>query len=45
MARALKFENKPAELIELRAEDHWLSQGETRIRMLRALEKFLAANL
>jgi dienelactone hydrolase len=45
MANILKSEGKPTELIELRGEDHWLSQGETRTRMLHELEKFLAANL
>jgi dipeptidyl aminopeptidase/acylaminoacyl peptidase len=28
-----------------KGEDHWLSHGETRVRMLQELEKFLAAQL
>lgn len=45
MARALKEAGKPFEFVELPGEDHWLSQSETRIRMLTEIEKFLAKNL
>jgi dipeptidyl aminopeptidase/acylaminoacyl peptidase len=45
MARALKVAGKSHEFIELPDEDHWMSQGVTRIRMLTELEKFLAKNL
>ncbi len=45
MARALKTAGKPHELVELPGEDHWMSQGPTRIRMLSELERFLAKHL
>jgi dipeptidyl aminopeptidase/acylaminoacyl peptidase len=45
MARALNQAAKPATLIELDGEDHWLSRSETRERVLKELERFLAANL
>jgi len=31
--------------VQLEGDDHWLSHGATRVRMLQELEKFLAAQL
>jgi dipeptidyl aminopeptidase/acylaminoacyl peptidase len=45
MARALADLGKPHTLVKLPGEDHWLSQSETRVRVLRELETFLAAHL
>lgn len=45
MALALRNAGKTFELVELPGEDHWLSQSETRIRMLTEIERFLAKNL
>ena len=45
MARALKEAGKSVTLVKLDGEDHWLSHGDTRVRMLQELEKFLAAQL
>ena len=44
-AQELEQRHKAYELIELKGEDHGLSSGESRIRVLEALEKFLATNL
>ncbi|MBA4011165.1 MAG: peptidase S9 [Phenylobacterium sp.] len=44
MARALKEAGNPAELVVLNGEDHWLSRGETRLRMLNAVTMFLEKN-
>jgi dipeptidyl aminopeptidase/acylaminoacyl peptidase len=44
MAGALRRAGKPVELIELSGEDHWLSRGETRIRMLTETVRFLETN-
>jgi dipeptidyl aminopeptidase/acylaminoacyl peptidase len=45
MARALKDVGKPHTLVKLAGEDHWLSRSETRTRVLKELEAFLAAHL
>ncbi len=45
MANALKELGKAVELIELRGEDHWLSRGETRTRVLTETDRFLAKHL
>ena len=45
MALELKNAGKTFEFIELPGEDHWLSQSETRIRMLTEIERFLAKHL
>jgi dipeptidyl aminopeptidase/acylaminoacyl peptidase len=45
MANALKAAGAPHQFITLDSEDHWLSSGVTRIRMLTEVEKFLAAHL
>ncbi|HLY78156.1 MAG TPA: S9 family peptidase, partial [Caulobacteraceae bacterium] len=44
MADALKRAGKPADLVVLSHEDHWLSRGETRLQMLRATMAFVEAN-
>ena len=45
MARALQQAGKNVALVQLEGDDHWLSHGATRVRMLQELEKFLAAQL
>ncbi len=44
MANALRRAGKPVEFVELNGEDHWLSRGDTRTRMLEETVKFLEAN-
>lgn len=44
MADALKEAGNPAELVVMNGEDHWLSRGETRLRMLNAVTMFLEKN-
>lgn len=44
MADALTAAAKPVELVTLKAEDHWLSRGATRIQMLQATVDFLEKN-
>jgi dipeptidyl aminopeptidase/acylaminoacyl peptidase len=44
MAAALKSLDKPFEMVDLKAEDHWLSHGPTRLQMLKATVAFLKAN-
>jgi dipeptidyl aminopeptidase/acylaminoacyl peptidase len=44
MAAALRRAGKPVEFIQLDGEDHWLSRGETRQRMLTETVRFLQAN-
>ena len=44
MLSALKHAGKPAELVTLKHEDHWLSSGETRLQMLEATVAFLRAH-
>ena len=41
MAQALRTAGKPVEFIELEGEDHWLSRGDTRRRMLAETVRFL----
>ena len=41
MAEALKKAGKPVEMITLKGEDHWLSNGETRLQMLTESARFL----
>jgi len=41
MAEALRTAGKPVEFIELDGEDHWLSRGDTRRRMLTETVRFL----
>ena len=46
MAKALKDNGKPAELIELAGEDHWMkTSSSSRIRTLTELERFLGKYL
>jgi dipeptidyl aminopeptidase/acylaminoacyl peptidase len=45
MAKALKSLAKAHTLIELPGEDHWLSRGDSRIRVLTEMETFLATYL
>lgn len=45
MERALRKQDKPHEVLMLEDEDHWLSQSESRQRLLEALESFLAESL
>lgn len=44
MAAALKKAGRPAELVRLEGEDHWLSRGATRLQMLKAVAGFLERN-
>lgn len=41
MAEALRTAGKPVEFVELDGEDHWLSRGDTRLRMLNETVGFL----
>jgi dipeptidyl aminopeptidase/acylaminoacyl peptidase len=45
MQRALESAGKKVRLVELRGDDHWLSDAPTRIQMLREIDAFLAENL
>jgi dipeptidyl aminopeptidase/acylaminoacyl peptidase len=45
MLRALESLNKDVRFVELRGDDHWLSDAPTRIQMLREIESFLAGHL
>ena len=44
-ARLLGGKAGGVEFVELKDEDHWLSRSESRLTMLQAMERFLAANL
>lgn len=44
-ADLLRRKGKDVELIELPGEDHWLSTGASRLTVLEALDRFLAARL
>jgi dipeptidyl aminopeptidase/acylaminoacyl peptidase len=44
MASALRAAGKPVEFVTLKGEDHWLSEGETRLQMLQATAAFLEKN-
>lgn len=45
MEDRLRAAGKNVRFVELRGDDHWLSNGETRTQMLSELETFLAQNL
>jgi dipeptidyl aminopeptidase/acylaminoacyl peptidase len=45
MRDRLQAAGKPVQYIELHNDDHWLSDANTRIQMLRELETFLAQNI
>lgn len=44
MKEALESAHKPVELVELKAEDHWLSRAATRKQMLEAAMEFMLKN-
>lgn len=44
MANALKKAGKPYEFVTLDSEDHWLSQGATRLKMLQSVVGFVEKN-
>jgi len=44
MADALRKAGKPVDFVTLNKEDHWLSQGATRLQMLQAVVAFLEKN-
>ena len=41
MYKALKKADKPVEFVTLKGEDHWLSGSETRLALLKEVDKFL----
>jgi dipeptidyl aminopeptidase/acylaminoacyl peptidase len=45
LAHALKQSGKTVTLVKLSGDDHWLSRSETRVRMLKEVDGFLAAPL
>ncbi len=45
MERALKRANKPVEFVTLKGEDHWLSGAETRLQLLKEIDRFLTTHL
>jgi dipeptidyl aminopeptidase/acylaminoacyl peptidase len=45
MSRALTTLHKPITYVKLAGEDHWLSQTETRVQVLKEMEKFLDEHL
>jgi dipeptidyl aminopeptidase/acylaminoacyl peptidase len=45
MERALRAAGKDVRFVELRGDDHWLSDPATRIQMLQELDTFLGQNL
>ncbi len=45
MAKALQSAGKTVAFVRLQGEDHWLSRAETRLQVLKELEKFLAQYL
>jgi dipeptidyl aminopeptidase/acylaminoacyl peptidase len=44
MEKALREAGKPAEVVVMPGEDHWLSRGETRLQMLQSVVAFLEKN-
>ena len=45
MQSALKRADKPVEFIKLKGEDHWLSDGDTRLQTLQAVSRFVDAHI
>ena len=45
MRNRLRRANKDVEFVQLRGDDHWLSDASTRIQMLREIETFLGAHI
>ncbi len=44
-ARLMKEHGRPVQVMELPGEDHWLSTSESRLKILQAIESFLATYL
>lgn len=44
-ARLMKEHGRPVQVLELPGEDHWLSTSESRLKILQAVETFLATYL
>lgn len=45
MRKALKRAGKDVELIKLKGEDHWLSDGDTRLQTLKAMSAFVEKHI
>ena len=45
MGEALTKAGKTVKVVKLPSEDHWLSNSETRLQMLREFDEFLRAHL
>jgi dipeptidyl aminopeptidase/acylaminoacyl peptidase len=45
MARELDKAGKPYSFVKLTGEDHWMSRAETRLEIMKEIEKFLGSNL
>jgi len=45
MSRALEALHRPVTYVKLAGEDHWLSQTDTRVQVLKEMEKFLDEHL
>jgi acetyl esterase/lipase len=45
MRNALSRADKPVELIRLAGEDHWLSDGDTRLKTLEAMDRFVSEHI
>lgn len=43
--RLMKEHGRPVQVLELPGEDHWLSTSESRLKILQAVETFLATYL
>ena len=41
MEKALKSAGKPVQLVRLKSQDHWLSDGNTRLKTLQAMDDFV----
>ena len=41
MYKALKKANKEVDFVTLKGEDHWLSNSETRLALLKEVDQFL----
>jgi len=45
MEKALRAAGKPVTFVKLAGEDHWLSRADTRLQVLKELDKFLGQYL
>jgi dipeptidyl aminopeptidase/acylaminoacyl peptidase len=45
MAKALRAGSKSVTLIKIPGDDHWLSNGQTRLQALTEVDNFLRSNL